>query len=48
MFYEEDEYETLTHKERQLKELHARRTEDELYVLLNEALDKLHNNFQEE
>ena len=47
MFYDEED-EGLTHKERTLKELHARRTEDELYVLLNEALDKLRNNSQED
>jgi len=42
MFYEEGE-EQLTHKERMLKELHSRRTEKELYALLDEALLKLRN-----
>jgi len=42
MFYDEED-EGLTHKERTLKELHSRRTEEELYALLEEALDKLHS-----
>lgn len=42
MFYEEDE-EYLTHKERMLKELHKRRTPEQLQALLDEALQKLYN-----
>lgn len=48
MFYEEDEDAHLTHKERMLKELHSRRTENELNVILVEALDRLHNKIQED
>lgn len=42
MFYEEGE-EQLTHKERMLKELHSRRTNEDLYLALDEAILKLRN-----
>jgi hypothetical protein len=42
VFYDEGD-EQLTNKERMLKELHSRRTEEELYALLDEALLKLRN-----
>lgn len=40
LFDEEDE--GLTHKERMLKELHLRRTDEELEKLLEEAVARLH------
>lgn len=48
MFDEEDEDSDLTHKERMLKELHSRRTDEELNVILAEALDRLHSKIQED
>lgn len=41
MVDEFDEGDGLTHKERMLKELHLRRTEDELYALLDNALVRM-------
>jgi hypothetical protein len=47
MFDEEDEDSHLSHKERMMKELHSRRTDEELNVILVQALDRLHNKIQE-
>jgi len=48
MFEEYDEDLHLSHKERMLKELHLRRTEQELNINLVNNLKKLRNNFQDE
>jgi len=43
MYDDELDDENIPYKERVLKELHSRRTEEELYALLEEALEKLHS-----
>jgi hypothetical protein len=48
MFDEEDEDSHLTHKERMMKELHSRRTDEELNIILVESLARLHNRLQED
>jgi hypothetical protein len=40
MFYDDEVDEGLTHQQRMLKELHLRRSEDELYALLDETLKR--------
>jgi hypothetical protein len=40
MLYEDELDEGLSHQQRMLKELHLRRSEDELYALLDEALKR--------